>query len=255
MLLCIDIGNTNIKCAIYNNDDLITSVRIATDLKKTADEYSVDFYTLLKVKELKITNINNVIISSVVPSITGKIERAIKQVLNAEVMIVGPGIKTGLNIQIDDPAELGADLVVASVAASNLFSSPSIVISMGTATAMCVIDENKTMKGGIIAPGVNISLEALTQRSALLPSIELKAPKSTIGKNTTECMKSGVVLGAAAMIDGMIDKIEKELNKKCTVIATGGIADSIIPNCSHDIKVDNDLIIKGLKIIYNKQKI
>lgn len=252
MLLSVDIGNTNIKFGVFKEDELICSLRIATDIKKTADEYAVDLFTLFRINQIDRKDIKASIISSVVPKTTPFIVKAIKQVLNIDSLIVGPGIKTGLNILLDDPAQLGSDLVCACVSAIKNYSSPAIVISMGTATAICIIDENSAMRGGIIAPGVQISLDALTQRGALLASVGLDAPKSIIGKNTNDCVKSGVVIGEACKIDGIIDKIEKELGTKCTVIATGGLSHSIIPNCSHEITIDDNLIIKGLKIIYDK---
>lgn len=254
MLLCIDIGNTNIKCAIINDDTIIAKTRLGTDPSKTSDEYLVNLYTLLAISKLNSHDITDAIISSVVPKLTSTFEKTIQSLFNIDSLIIGPGIKTGLNILLDDPATLGSDLVAACVAVINLYSSPAIMISLGTASVSCVIDKNKNMRGGLISPGIEISLEGLTNKSALLPSIDLRAPKSVIGKNTIDCMKSGIVLGEACKIDGLIDKIEEELDEKCTVIATGGLSKSIIPNCTHDIIIDEDLIIKGLQIIYNKNK-
>lgn len=254
MLLCIDIGNSNIKYGIFKNDELILNVRVQTNKLKTADEFIVDLFTIFNINKIEYKEIKKAIISSVVPKLTDAIKKAILNVLNINSLIVGPGVKTGLNILLDDPAQLGADLVAASIATSTLYTCPAIVISMGTATAMCIIDKNKNMKGGIIAPGVNVSLEALTNSTALLPSIGLSAPKSIIGKNTIDCIKSGVVIGEACKIDGLINKIEEELGEKCTIVATGGLAKNIVPNCAHKIIVDENLIINGLRLIYEKNK-
>lgn len=252
MLLTIDVGNTNIKLAIYDNKELHRIIKISTDSHKTADEIAVELFTLFQVYSVDAFSITGCIISSVVPRITNRLKAAVKSVTGIDAIIVGPGIKTGVNIQIDDPATLGADLVVACCAAQSMFTLPCIVISMGTATAMFVVDEQKRMLGGTISPGVSISLDALTSRGALLPAISLTPPKHIIGKNTDDSIRAGVVTGTACMIDGMIDKIEAEIGKKCTVVATGGIAPMIATSCSHDIIVKDDLILEGLRIIYEK---
>ena len=235
MLLTIDVGNTNIKLGIYDNKELHRIIKISTDSHKTADEIAVELFTLFQVYSVDTFAITGCIISSVVPRITNRLKAAVKSVTGIDAIIVGPGIKTGVNIQIDDPATLGADLVVACCAAQSMFTLPCIVISMGTATAMFVVDEQKRMLGGTISPGVSISLDALTSCGALLPAISLTPPKHIIGKNTDDSIRAGVVLGTACMIDGMIDKIEAEIGKKCTVVATGGIAPMIATSCSHDI--------------------
>lgn len=252
MLLTIDVGNTNIKLGIYDGDELHRIIKISTDSHKTADEIAVELYTLMQVYSVDAYSIDGCIICSVVPRITNRLKAAVKSVTGVDALIVGPGIKTGVNICIDDPATLGADLVVACAAAQSMFDNPCIVISMGTATAMFVIDENRRMLGGTISPGVSISLDALTAHGALLPAISLNAPDHIIGKNTDDSIRAGVVLGTACMIDGMIDKIEKEIGKKCSVVATGGIAPMIVNNCSHDIVLKDDLILEGLRIIYKK---
>ncbi len=252
MLLTIDVGNTNIKYGIYDGEELHRIIKVSTDSHKTADEIAVDLYTLFKVYGVDPFSIDGAIICSVVPRITKRLKAAVKSVTGVDALVVGPGIKTGVNIHIDDPTTLGADLVVACAAAQSMFDTPCIVISMGTATAMFLIDKNRVMQGGAIAPGVSISLDALTNHGALLPSIELNAPKNVIGKNTDESIRSGVILGTACMIDGMIDKIEKEIGYNCSVVATGGIAPMIVNSCSHDIILKDDLILEGLRIIYNK---
>lgn len=254
MLLTIDVGNTNIKIGIYDDDQLHRIIKISTDSHKTADEIAVELYTLFQVYSVDAFSIDGSIICSVVPRITNRLKAAVKSVTGIDSIVVGPGIKTGVNICIDDPATLGADLVVACAAAQSMFTLPCIVISMGTATAMFAIDEQKRMLGGTIAPGVSISLDALTSHGALLPAISLTAPKKIIGKNTDDSIRAGVVTGTACMIDGMIEKFEDEIGHSCSVVATGGIAPMIAGSCSHDIILKDDLILEGLRIIYQKNK-
>ena len=252
MLLAVDIGNTNIKFGIFAGDELLRTLTISCNKNKTADEYAVDLYSLIRVMGIHRADFDGCIISSVVPPVTACIDEAIRDLLGIEPLVVGPGIKTGLNIRIEDPSQLGADLVVACVAANARCDAPCIVISMGTATVLCVIDRNRSMLGGPIAPGVMVSLNALTGNAALLVSVALEPPKSVIGNNTDRSIRSGVVWGSVCMIDGMIDRIEAELGEKCTLIATGGMAKTIIPHCTHKITVQDDLIMQGLKIIYHK---
>jgi len=254
MLLAVDIGNTNIKYGIFDKDSLERTLTVSCDKAKTSDEYSVELYSLIRVMGIHRSDFDGCIISSVVPIVTSRIEGAVRGLLGVEPLVVGPGIKTGLNIRIEDPSQLGADLVVACVAANAKYPAPCIVISMGTATVMCVIDRNKAMLGGPIAPGVMVSLNALTGNAALLVSVSLDAPDSVIGNNTDRSIRSGVVWGTVCMIDGMIDRIEKELGEKCSIVATGGMAKTIIRHCSHDITVQDDLIMQGLKLIYNKNR-
>lgn len=254
MLLAVDIGNTNIKFGIYDRDVLIRTLTISCNKNKTADEYSVELYSLIRVMGIHRTDFDGCIISSVVPVVTARIRSAVKDLLGIESLVVGPGIKTGLNIRIEDPSQLGADLVVACVAANAKYPAPCIVISMGTATVMCVIDRNRSMLGGPIAPGVMVSLNALTGNAALLYSVSLDAPDSVIGNNTDRSIRSGVVWGTVCMIDGMIDRIEKELGETCSIVATGGMAKTIIKHCAHEITIQDDLIMQGLKLIYDKNQ-
>lgn len=252
MLLAVDIGNTNIKFGIFDGDALKRTLTVSCDKNKTADEYAVEIYSLIRVMGIHRTDFDGCIISSVVPVVTARIQSAVSDMLGVDSLIVGPGVKTGLNIRIEDPSQLGADLVVACVAANANYTAPCIVISMGTATVMCVIDKNKAMIGGPIAPGVMVSLNALTGNAALLYSVSLDAPKSVIGNNTDRSIRSGLVWGTVCMIDGMIDRIEQELGETCTVVATGGMAKAIIRHCTHDITIQDDLIMQGLKIIYDR---
>ena len=254
MLLTADIGNTNIKFGIFDANDLIRTLTVSCDKAKTADEYGVELYSLIRVMGIHREDFTGCIISSVVPYVTDRIDAAVRDILGIEPLIVGPGVKTGLNIRIDDPTTLGADLVVACVAANADVAPPAIVISMGTATVFCVIDKNGSMIGCNIAPGVAVSLEALTKNTALLQSVAFKAPDTVIGKNTDKSIRAGVVWGSVCMIDGMIDMIERELGEKCRIIATGGLAEKIIRYCSHDIEIRENLILEGLRRIYERNK-
>lgn len=252
LILAIDIGNTNIVIGGFVNDDLQFVVRIATNPSKTEDEYATKILNILSVYNVKREDISGAIISSVVPPLTSTMKKAIRFAYGVEALLVGPGIKTGINIHCDNPASVGADLICACVAAHNLYKSPSLVIDMGTATKIMVLDKHGAFIGVSIIPGVNIALKALSQGTAQLPQISLEAPKSVIGKNTADCMRSGVVFGNASMLDGMIDRFIDEMGETLPVYATGGLARTIIPHCKHDITIDENMVLKGLNILYNK---
>ena len=252
MLLAIDVGNTNIKIGVFNGDSLLFQARLSTDRLKTEDEYAVSFKNILDIHKVLIGDIKGSIVSSVVPGISYNIKKAVALLTGVTPLEVGPGIKTGLNIKIDNPAILGADLVVSCVAALNIVKTPCIIVSMGTATTFSVIDTNRVMRGGAIMPGVAVSLNALTHTSSLLPSVGFDMPKKVIGTNTEDSMRSGCILGTASMIDGMCDRIEEELGASCSVIATGGLSRMIVPHCKRDIRIVSTLMMDGLKIIYDK---
>ncbi|GHU81742.1 type III pantothenate kinase [Clostridia bacterium] len=252
MLLVLDVGNTNIKLGIYDDKELLFSIRISTDRNKTKDEYLIEFNSLFLVYNVPVSNITGAIISSVVPQLTTALKDSLHTLTGVVPLVVGPGIKTGLNIKINDPATLGADIAVASVAATVLYPSPTIVFGLGTATTISVLDKNKSMVGGCISPGVAVSLSALIDKSSLLSSISIEAPKHVIGRSTDECIKSGAVIGTACMIDGMCERIEEELGETCTVIATGGLASLVTPSCKRKIEVCDHLILEGLRIIYER---
>lgn len=254
MLLTADIGNTNIKFGIFDGSELRRTLTISCNKAKTADEYGVELYSLIRVMGIHRDDFDGCIISSVVPNVTACIDAAVRDILGVEPIIVGPGVKTGLNIRIDDPSTLGADLVTACVAANAMGKTPMIVISMGTATVWCVLDKHGSMIGCAIAPGMAVSLEALTKNTALLQSVAFNAPKSVIGTNSDKSIRAGSVWGTACMIDGMIDKIESELGEKCSIISTGGLADTIIKYCSHVIEIRENLILEGLRMIYERNK-
>ncbi len=252
MLLAIDIGNTNITLGAFNESNLQFTARLATDTRKTADQYAVDIKNLLSLYSLHTTEIEDCIIASVVPAVGKSISRAVSKLCYIVPLMLGPGIKTGLNIKIDDPAQLGADLVAGAVGALDAYNTPCVVIDMGTASTVSVLDHNGAFVGGVIAAGVRLTLKALTENTAQLSSIPIEAPKSVIGSNTAECMQSGLVYGAAAMIDGLLLRIEKELGEKPTVVATGGLSKEIICHCSSNIIYNENLLLDGLRVIYEK---
>ena len=252
MLLAIDIGNTNIVLGGFDGDKLKFVARIATNASKTEDEYATKIRSILALHNVETPSVKGVIISSVVPPLNSVMKRAIRIVYGVEPIMVGPGIKTGINILCDNPSTVGADLICACVAAHHIYGSPSLIVDMGTATKMMVMDKNGAFIGVSIIPGVNIALKALSGGTAQLPQISLEAPDSVIGKNTVDCMRSGVVYGNASLIDGMIDRFNEEMGQELQVIATGGLASTIVCHCKHKIIMDDDLLLKGLNILYGK---
>ena len=254
MILAIDIGNTNIVVGCIDDQKTYFIERLSTVRTKTELEYAVDLKTVLDIYHIKGSDIEGCIISSVVPQITNTAKLAAEKILKKEVMVLGPGVKTGLNILMDHPAQLGADLVADAVAGLNEYPVPFIVIDMGTATTVSVVNSKKQYIGGMILPGVRVSLDALTAHASQLSGISIDAPKHVIGNNTVECMKSGVLYSSAAALDGIIDRVEEELGEKTTVIATGGLAKKIVSHCKKDIILDEDLLLKGLLVIYEKNK-
>lgn len=254
MLLAIDIGNTNIVIGGIKDDQIVFEARIATDRSKTSDQYAVDIKDILSLFDVKAEDIQDCIISSVVPPVFNSVRTGILKVTRTSPMVVGPGLKTGLKIHMDNPAQVGSDRIVIAVAALAEYKPPLILMDLGTATTLEVVGEDNSYLGGCIIPGVRISLDALTSRTAQLPGIRLEQPRRVIGKNTVDCMRSGIMYGTAAMIDGMLDRIEGELGTSATVVATGGIAQFIIPLCHREIKLEKDLMLKGLNLIYQKNK-
>lgn len=253
MLLAADVGNTNIKLGIFDGEELKFKLRFSTDQSKTSDEFAVELFTFFEIYKIDAKSIDSSIISSVVPKITRPLREAIKIVTGVRSIVLGPGVKTGLDIKIDHPETLGADIVAGSVGACVKYGCPNITIFMGTATAVVYNNENKCYCGGAIMPGVGISLDALTTKGALLSSVDLVAPKKNICTNTTDCIRSGVVLGTAYMLDGMIDKFCEETGRDdCVVVASGGFCEQITRNCSHKIICDDNLILEGLRLIYEK---
>ena len=254
MILAVDIGNSNIVIGGVEGESIVFESRIRTDATKTSDEYCVDLKILLDVQGIAVQSIEGAIIASVVPQVLNSIHTAILKLTGKTSLVVGPGLKTGLNIKIENPAQTGADLVVGCVAALREHKPPMIVVDMGTATTVVVLDETGALIGGSISPGVKISMDALTERTALLPGLQLDQPKRAIGKNTIDCMRSGIMLGTACMLDGLISRMEAELGCKTTVVATGGIAKFVLPMCQTPVIYDKDLIIKGLAALYRDNK-
>lgn len=252
MILAVDIGNTNILIGCIDDKKIYFVEQAATDIAKTELEYAVEFKTVLELYGINMKEIQGAIISSVVPPLVNTIKQAIAKIVNVRQIVVGPGVKTGLNICMDNPGQVGSDLVVHAVAGIRCYGAPLIVIDMGTATTVSVIDEKKNYIGGMIFPGVRVSLESLVDKTSQLPRISLEAPKRTIGKNTIECMKSGIVYGQASCLDGMIDRVAEEIGVLPKIIATGGPAKVIVSHCRHSVIVDDELALKGLKIIYDK---
>ena len=254
MILTVDIGNSNIVLGGVEGDSIALEARLRTDITKTSDEYCIDLKMILDVYNVAPSEIEGTIIASVVPQVLNSMQTAVKKLTGKESLVVGPGLKTGLNIKVENPSQTGADLVVGSVAALREHKPPLIIIDMGTATTMTVLDENGALIGGCICPGVKISMDALTDRTALLPGLQLDQPKKAIGRNTIDCMRSGIMLGNACMLDGMVERMEAELGSKATVIATGGIAKFIVPMCKTPIIYDKDLLVKGLAALYRDNK-
>ena len=251
MILTIDVGNTHTIIGAYSEDKLVFTSRLSTDRHKTRDEYAVAIRSVLSLHEAG-DNIGGAIISSVVPQVSMLVKSAVEMLFGCKVFVVGPGVKTGLNIKIDNPAQLGADLVCVSVAAQNKYPLPSIVFDLGTATTISALTEKGEMIGGSILTGVGTALNALSQGTAQLPQIDLGGSVSLIGSNTVDCMRSGAIIGAAAMIDGMVLRYKEVLGESATVIATGGLAASIVPHCREKIALDDNLLLDGLYSIYKK---
>ncbi|MEF9970626.1 MAG: type III pantothenate kinase [Ruthenibacterium sp.] len=252
MILAIDVGNTNIVFGCIDENSTYFVARTVTDREKTSDEFAIVLKNIIEMYGVPLAKIEGSIISSVVPPLNSALRGAVEIVLGRTPLLVGPGIKTGLNILIDNPAQLGSDLVVDAVAAIHAYEKPLIIIDMGTATTFSVVDQKSNYLGGAICSGLKVSLDALTARTSQLQSIGLEPAKAVIGRNTIDCMKSGAIYGSAAMLDGMIDRIEEEMGEKTTVVVTGGLGKFVVPYCKHKIIYDDALLLKGLWLIYQK---
>lgn len=250
MILAVDVGNTNIVVGVFDGDELVTSGRLSTNIYETDEEYAMKFLMFLKIHNIE--SIEGAIVSSVVPALVGTLKKAIRLVCGKNPFVVGPGIKTGLSIKIDDPATLGADIVVGAVAAKEKYPHPAIVFDLGTATTGIVIDKDGACIGGMIAAGVRSSINALSSGTAQLPQIDISAPAKVIGTNTIDCMRNGAVIGTALMLDGFVDRFQAEIGEEATVIVTGGLGKSVAKNCKHKMIIDDNLLLDGLRIIYNK---
>ena len=254
MILAVDIGNSNIVLGCFENEKILFTERLSTNQNSTSLEYTILIKNILELNHLSHHSFEGGIISSVVPSVTHTVQDAMIRLTGKHIMVVGPGIKTGLKILLDNPAQLGSDRVADAVAAIHDYPCPLIIVDMGTATTISVIDREKNFLGGMIMPGLRVSLESLTMRTSQLPKISLDPPKKVIGTNTIDCMRSGIIYSTASSIEGTVNRIEEELGETCTVVSTGGLAKAIIPYCRRDIIIDDRLLLKGLMYIYNKNK-
>lgn len=252
MILAIDMGNSNIVIGGIDEKETYFMERITTDLRKTDLEYAVGIKNILELHAVRVKNIEGAIMSSVVPPLNPVLVAAVRKVTGLDLRLVGSGMKTGLNIRMDDPKKVGADLIVDSVAAKANYPLPIIVIDLGTATTITAVDRRGDYIGGIIYPGLRVSLDTLSSNTAQLPYIDLERPGAIIAKNTVESMRSGILYGTASMMDGCIDRMEEELGEPATVVATGGLAHFVIPLCRHKIHLDDNLLLKGLLFLYRK---
>ena len=255
MLLAIDLGNTNIKYGVFDKEKLVASFRVSSRISRTADEYGSVLVGLLSDKNIKKGDIDGIIFSSVIPALNYTICHMCEYFFGISPIMVGPGIKTGLNIKAENPREVGADIIVNSVSAFNKYGGPVVVIDFGTATTFDVITEKCELLGVVIAPGIKTSLEGLATKTAQLPMVELDAPKTVIGKNTKHCMQSGIIFGFAGLVENIIKKIKKELNlSEIKVVATGGLGEIIAKETNLISIVDRTLTLDGLRLIYELNK-
>jgi type III pantothenate kinase len=254
MILAIDVGNTNIVIGCIDNGEISNVFRMVTDPAKTEYEYAVSLKSIIEFEGLQCDGFDGAIISSVVPPLVNVLKTAVRSITGKNALVVGAGIKTGLNIMIDDPAQMGSDIVADAVAAVATYPLPIIIFDMGTATTISAIDQHGNHRGGALFPGVGLSMNALFSGTSQLPKVPIEPPEKVINGNTIDAMKSGAIFGTASMIDGMIERFEQELGQECTVIATGGLSGRIIPYCKHKIIHDPDLLLRGLGIIYEKNR-
>ena len=252
MILAIDVGNTNIVIGGMEKENVLFTERLSTDKVKTSLEYAILFRVALDLHKISPEQVEGSIISSVVPPITPVIRTALRKITGKTAIVLGPGTKTGLSIRIDDPSSVGADLVAGAAGALAKYQPPLIVIDMGTATTLSVVDRERNYIGGAIMPGLRLNLNSLVSGTSMLRGISLDIPKHAIGHNTVDAMRSGLVYGHAAMIDGLLDRMEEEMGQKMAVIATGGLASSVAPVCRHEIILDKALLLTGLVAIYEK---
>lgn len=252
MILTIDVGNTNVVMGCVENGDVKSVCRLATNLNDLSSDYAMKMRQSFEFDGIDYKNFSGAILSSVVPQLNRAIKTAVKKVTGLDCMVVGAGLKTGVNIKLDDPGQLAGDLITGAVGALALYKPPLVVVDMGTATTIVAIDSEGSYLGGAIIPGIKLSYSALSSGTSLLPNIAIEAPKKCIGTNTVDSMKSGAVYGTAALIDGMIDRMETELGEPVTVVATGGLAGTVVPYCRRKIEYEPALLLKGLAILYEK---
>lgn len=252
MLLLFDVGNTHTVIGLRREGRIEASFRVQSDMHRTVDEYALQIIALLSVEGVKPQDISACVISSVVPALDRVFSKLCDKYLAAKTLIVGPGVKTGVELKVDDPSSVGSDRVVNAVAVKELFSAPAIVIDFGTATTFDVVKADGAYHGGVIAPGLVLSAEALSMRAAKLPPVSLVMPDSLIGKNTVASMQSGIMFGYVALLEGLVDRLISELEGEVALIATGGLATLIVSQSSHVIKVVPDLTLQGLSLIADK---
>ena len=254
MVLAVDIGNSNVVLGLFEGEKLRFVSRLKTDKGKTPDDWACALKSIFELYEVRRALVEGAILSSVVPQLTQPMAFALERTVGKRPLIVGPGIKTGLNIRIDDPAQLGSDLCVDAVAALSLYTPPIVIFDMGTATTVSVLDAGGTFLGGASLPGVRVGLDALSSMAAQLPQVDLSVPQSVIGTNTIDSMRSGAVFGTAAMVDGMVARIEEQLGAKATVLATGGNSREIAAHCRTQVVWEGDLLLKGLLRLWQKNQ-
>lgn len=256
MLLAVDVGNSVTSVGLFDRDHTLCFLaRLNTDSRRTADQICIDLMNLFTLHHYAYTDVTGAIMCSVVPPLNFMMAKALNNLFGEPPMVVGPGIKTGLNIRLKVQTQVGADIVADAVAALEKFTPPIITINMGTATTIGVISKDRAYEGGLLLPGVDLSLEALSRQAAQLPAISLQHPKSLIGKTTEDCMQSGIVYGTAGMLDGVIDRIQEEFpGEKLSIVATGGSAPVIVKYCRNPIVYDKYLLMDGLWTIYQKNK-
>lgn len=253
MLLTIDIGNSNISMGIFDGDELLFTSRLATDRKRTEDQYAIEIQNVFKLHNAKSTQFSGAIISSVVPELTEYLRKAVEIVTGKTPYIIQSDIGSGLKVVNNAVGSLGADLAAVSVAAIQKFPLPCFVLDLGTATKIILIDEEGMFRGCTISAGVRISIDALAERTSQLPTFSLEAPDTSIGTNTIDCMKSGTVFGTAAMLDGLTRRMERDFGTEVrSIVATGGLSKEIVKHCEREVTYDKNLILEGLKYIYER---
>lgn len=254
MILAIDVGNTNMVFGCIDSGKVVTTARTRTDTGATWAEYAITMEDIFELFGIDRADFDGAIISSVAPQVTEALAPAVEKLIGTAPLIVDSKMNTGMKISVDDPSSVAGDLLTGGAGALACYGAPCIIVDLGTATTVTVVNENSEFIGGAIAPGVRLSLNALSSGTSLLPAISLTAPDKAISANTVDCMRSGLVIGTACMIDGMIDRFNKELGYECRVVATGGLASTIIKYCSHEIICDENLLMNGLWAIYQKNK-
>lgn len=252
MILTVDIGNSIITLGGFSDTEPEFVSRMATDTSLTSDEYASKILAILSLRGSVFSKVEGAIIASVVPQLNSVLRGAVKSLFGVDALIVGPGVKTGVPIRCDVPSTVGADLICLAAAVKELYVSPALIIDLGTASNMLIISEDGSFVGCAIMPGVSMSLDALADKTAQLSRVSLDVPHSVIGKNTADCIRSGILFGHAAMIDGMIDKMSREYGKKLPVFVTGGFSEILTPLLSHQVSHDPDLVLKGLNLIYKR---